>query len=159
MVTLDEISGAVLTLVRLGAAFRLVYCMVRLEGAQEEQGQYRGKSRRFHIDMQDISGLQKAKLYRNGSCAAVWEREELLEKQGLLTYTVPEENRWQTLQVRAWDGAGNESVTKKLHVYVTDSRMLQFWEDMRLYGAIGLFLLCGGAAGTGFVRRRKKTKA
>ena len=41
MVTLDEISGAVLTLVRLGAAFRLVYCMVRLEGAQEEQGQYR----------------------------------------------------------------------------------------------------------------------
>ncbi len=125
----------------------------------EEQGQYRGKSRRVHIDMQDISGLQKAKLYRNGSCAAVWEREELLEKQGLLTYTVPEENRWQTLQVRAWDGAGNESVTKKLHVYVTDSRMLQFWEDMRLYGAIGLFLLCGGAAGTGFVRRRKKTKA
>ena len=45
MITLDEISRAVVSLVRLGAAFRRVYCMVRLEGAQEEQGQYKTRAK------------------------------------------------------------------------------------------------------------------
>lgn len=59
MVTLDEISRAVITLIRLGAAFRLVYCMVRLEGSEEERGavQKEGKEHR-------------AVLYPGGVCVA-----------------------------------------------------------------------------------------
>ena len=41
MVTIDDISMAVISLIRLGAVFRFIYCMVRLEGAEEEQIQYR----------------------------------------------------------------------------------------------------------------------
>ena len=45
MVTIDDISMAVISLIRLGAVFRFIYCMVRLEGAEEEQAQYRRRAK------------------------------------------------------------------------------------------------------------------
>lgn len=45
MVTIDDISMAVITLIRLGAVFRFIYCMVRLESAEEEQVQYRKRAK------------------------------------------------------------------------------------------------------------------
>ena len=45
MVTIDDISMAVISLIRLGAVFRFIYCMVRLEGAEEEQMQYRRRAK------------------------------------------------------------------------------------------------------------------
>ena len=45
MVTIDDISMAAISLIRLGAVFRFIYCMVRLEGAEEEQAQYRKRAR------------------------------------------------------------------------------------------------------------------
>ncbi len=45
MVTIDDISMAAITLIRLGAVFRFIYCMVRLEGAEEEQMQYRKRAK------------------------------------------------------------------------------------------------------------------
>lgn len=41
MVTLEEISVAVIALIRLGAVGRFAYCMVRLQSAQEEASQYK----------------------------------------------------------------------------------------------------------------------
>lgn len=43
--TIDDISMAVISLIRLGAVFRFIYCMVRLEGAEEEQMQYRKRAK------------------------------------------------------------------------------------------------------------------
>ncbi len=45
MVTIDDISMAVISLIRLGAVFRFIYCMVRLEGVEEEQMQYRKRAK------------------------------------------------------------------------------------------------------------------
>ncbi len=45
MVTIDDISMAAISLIRLGAVFRFIYCMVRLEGAEEEQMQYRRRAK------------------------------------------------------------------------------------------------------------------
>ena len=45
MVTVDDISMAAISLIRLGAVFRFIYCMVRLEGAEEEQIQYRKRAK------------------------------------------------------------------------------------------------------------------
>lgn len=45
MVTIDDISMAVISLIRVGAVFRFIYCMVRLEGAEEEQMQYRKRAK------------------------------------------------------------------------------------------------------------------
>lgn len=45
MVTINDISMAVISLIRVGAVFRFIYCMVRLEGAEEEQMQYRKRAK------------------------------------------------------------------------------------------------------------------
>lgn len=42
---LDDISIAIISLIRAGAVFRFVYCMVRLQGAEEEQAQYRKRAK------------------------------------------------------------------------------------------------------------------
>lgn len=44
MITLDDISMAVIGLIRLGAVFRFIYCMVRLQGAEEEQVQFKKRA-------------------------------------------------------------------------------------------------------------------
>ena len=45
MITLDDISMAVIALIRLGAVFRFVYCMVQLQGAEEEQARYKKRAK------------------------------------------------------------------------------------------------------------------
>lgn len=45
MITLDDISTAVIVLIRAGAVFRLIYCMVRLQGAEEEQTQFKKRAK------------------------------------------------------------------------------------------------------------------
>lgn len=66
MVTLDEISRAVVTLLRLGAAFRLAYCMVRLEGAQEEREQYKKRAKNtvlFYILAESVWQIKEMVFY------------------------------------------------------------------------------------------------
>lgn len=45
MITLDDISTTVIVLIRAGAVFRFIYCMVRLQGAEEEQAQFRKRAK------------------------------------------------------------------------------------------------------------------
>lgn len=45
MITLDDISTAVISIIRLGAVFRFIYCMIRLQGAEEEQAQYKKRAK------------------------------------------------------------------------------------------------------------------
>jgi len=45
LITLDDISTAVIVLIRAGAVFRFIYCMVRLQGAEEEQTQYKKRAK------------------------------------------------------------------------------------------------------------------
>ena len=44
MIALDDISMAAISLIRLGAVFRFVYCMVRLQSAEEEQARYKKRA-------------------------------------------------------------------------------------------------------------------
>lgn len=45
MITLDDISMAVIGIIRLGAVFRFIYCMVRLQGAEDEQAQFQKRAK------------------------------------------------------------------------------------------------------------------
>ena len=45
MVTMDDISKAIIILIRLGAVARFVYCMIRLSAAEEEQTQYKKRAK------------------------------------------------------------------------------------------------------------------
>ena len=57
MITLDDISTAIIAVIRLGAVFQFVYCMVMLQGAEEEQAQYKKRARNtviFYIIAESI---------------------------------------------------------------------------------------------------------
>jgi len=45
MASIDEISMAVISLLRLGAVFRFLFCMVRLQSAEEEATQYKKRAK------------------------------------------------------------------------------------------------------------------
>ena len=45
MVTIDDISMAIVAVIRLGAVFRVIYCMVHRQGAEEEQAQFKKRAK------------------------------------------------------------------------------------------------------------------
>lgn len=67
--TLDDISIAIISLIRAGAVFRFVYCMVRLQGAEEEQAQYRKRAKNtvlFYIVAESIWQIKDIVMYYYG---------------------------------------------------------------------------------------------
>lgn len=67
--TLDDISTAIVSLIRVGAAFRFVYCMVRLQSAEEEQAQYRKRAKNtvlFYIIAESIWRIRDIVMYYYG---------------------------------------------------------------------------------------------
>ena len=66
MVTMDDISTATIALVRLGAAARFVYCMVRLTAAEEQAAQYKKRAKNtviFYIIAESIWQIKDLILY------------------------------------------------------------------------------------------------
>ncbi len=69
MITLDDISLTVISLIRVGAVFRVVYCMVRLQGVEEEQAQYKKRTKNtimFYILAECIWQIKDIVLYYYG---------------------------------------------------------------------------------------------
>lgn len=70
MITLDDISMAVIALIRVGAVFRFIYCMVRLQGAEEEQAQYRKRAKNtvmFYVLAECIWQIKEIVFYYYGA--------------------------------------------------------------------------------------------
>ena len=70
MVTIDDISMAAISLIRLGAVFRFIYCMVRLEGAEEEQAQYRKRARNtvlFYVLAESVWQIKEIAFFYYGA--------------------------------------------------------------------------------------------
>ena len=67
MVTMDDLSKAIILLVRVGAVARFIYCMVRLQGAEEEQAaQYKKRARNtviFYVIAESIWQIKDLILY------------------------------------------------------------------------------------------------
>lgn len=66
MVTMDDISNAIIVLVRLGAVARFVYCMVRLTAAEEQATLYKKRAKNtilFYIIAESIWQLKDLVLY------------------------------------------------------------------------------------------------
>ncbi|WP_342415466.1 mercury transporter [Paenibacillus sp. FSL R10-2782] len=49
MVTLEELAQAVVLLIRAGCAFRFIYTMIRLSGADDESSKYKKRARNVVI--------------------------------------------------------------------------------------------------------------
>jgi len=63
---IDNISKAVITLVRLGAVFRFIYCMVRLQSAEDEAGQFKKRMKNaviFYVIAESVWQLKAIIFY------------------------------------------------------------------------------------------------
>ena len=70
MITLDDISMAVIVLIRAGAVFRFIYCMVRLQGAEDEQAQYKKRVKNtvmFYVMAECIWQIKEIVFYYYGA--------------------------------------------------------------------------------------------
>ena len=70
MLTLYDISIAVIVLIRAGAVFRFIYCMVRLQGAEEEQAQYKKRVKNtvmFYVMAECIWQIKEIVFYYYGA--------------------------------------------------------------------------------------------
>lgn len=66
MVTMDDISTAIIMLVRIGAVVRFIYCMVRLQAAEEQAAQYKNAPKNaviFYVIAESIWQLKDLILY------------------------------------------------------------------------------------------------
>ena len=67
---LDDISMAVIALIRAGAVFRFLYCMIRLESAEEEQMQYRKRAKNtvlFYVLAESVWQIREIVFFYYGS--------------------------------------------------------------------------------------------
>jgi hypothetical protein len=61
---------AVIAVIRLGAVFRFIYCMVRLQGAEEEQTQFKKRAKNtvlFYVIAECIWQIKELIFYYYGA--------------------------------------------------------------------------------------------
>lgn len=66
MVTMDDISIAIISLIRIGAVARFIYCMVRLSAAEEEATQYKKRAKNtviFYVIAESVWQIKDLVLY------------------------------------------------------------------------------------------------
>ncbi|WP_018885721.1 hypothetical protein [Paenibacillus massiliensis] len=66
MTTLEELAQAVVLLIRVGCAFRFIYTMIRLSGADEESSKYKKRARNviiFYVLAESIWQLKELILF------------------------------------------------------------------------------------------------
>ena len=66
MITIDDISTAVIVLLRLGAVFRFIYCMIRLQSAEDEAAQFKKRAKNtviFYIIAECVWQLKEIIFY------------------------------------------------------------------------------------------------
>ena len=66
MVTMDDILIAIISLIRIGAVARFIYCMVRLSAAEEEATQYKKRAKNtviFYVIAESIWQIKDLVLY------------------------------------------------------------------------------------------------
>ena len=66
MITMDDISNAIIALVRIGAVARFIYCLIRLESAEEHAAQYKKRAINaviFYIIAESIWQIKDLILY------------------------------------------------------------------------------------------------
>jgi hypothetical protein len=63
---IDEISKAIIMLIRVGCVARFIYCMIRLSAAEEEAAQYKKRAKNtviFYIIAESVWQIKDLILY------------------------------------------------------------------------------------------------
>lgn len=123
----------------------------------EENGRYQTSSQDVTVDVEDNILLGRVQLYVNDKMVADYENmKELMELNGMINYSIAEQNYAQSFKVVATDAAGNDYTEEISNFTVNTSRWKLFLANKPLvYGIlIALFTL---AAFFWFLILAKKT--
>ena len=64
--TIDDISKMIISLVRIGAATRFIYCMIRMGASEEEAAQYKKRAKNviiFYVIAEMIWAIKDIVMY------------------------------------------------------------------------------------------------
>lgn len=109
------------------------------------------------ISLSDNLAMERADVYVNGKKAQTYDTAAIGSISGNISFTLPAADNWQTVEVFAYDKAGNESRSESKTVFVTTNRFRQFMENKPLlYGTIGGAAGAAGIAVFLLLKRRKR---
>lgn len=117
----------------------------------ENRACYREAVHTFVLNARDNTALSCVKLFIDGQLVHTYEKKEIASTDGVIQIDVEAKNSFQTIEINAFDEAGNKSEPLKYNILVNASLWVQFLMNRPLFfgtitaGAIlisaGIFLI------------------
>jgi len=120
--------------------------------------QYRESSRKIMLDVQDNICLSEVEINVDGK-KSTFSSSEVDRLGGKIVFTADSAARWQTLNVTAYDAAGNKNNSEEIRFLVTPNIFIQFFMNKGLFYGITtalVFLLTGIWQLAVFLRKKKR---
>ena len=136
----------------------------------EDGGQYRSAKRIMTVDAKDNLSLAEVEIAIDGK-STVYEAEELYETDGIISVDIGRSNKWQTIEIKARDAAGNDlgtlrsedgELTSKsakvvMTVLVTPNVLVQYYMNKPVFfGSLGVVVLAAALIILFILKRRKE---
>lgn len=108
----------------------------------EDGGRYKEESHEFTLSVKDNTHLAYIEYYLDGQLVKTYEGEELTVEDGVIKISLDSAGSYQTVQIKAYDAAGNEIASDEYSVLVTSSAWIQFYMNKPLfYGVIAAIII------------------
>lgn len=125
----------------------------------EHGKQYREASKEITIDVEDNVCIEAVEVTWNGETTS-YNSLEVAKMNGCITYLMKSDNDWQTLQVTAYDTAGNMTRSEMRKVLITPNLLIQMYRNTPMfYMSLGLATILSGSVVILLLRKRKEKQA
>ena len=127
----------------------------------ENNGRYKETYKDMAFTVTDNMSADRAEMYLDGKLIRTFSADELAKSDGKGTYRIGNSEAWQSVEIVAYDRAGNKGTSDKISVFVSTDPFRQFLANKALlYSVIGI--TAGGAGGLALFlvlkkRREKRT--
>ena len=122
----------------------------------EDGGRYKEESHEFTLNVKDNTSLAYVEYYLDGELVKVYEDDELLAEDGVIKINLGSSGTYQTVQIKAYDAAGNEIASDEYSVLVTSSAWIQFYMNKPLFYGVIVVILAALALIIFFIGKRRK---
>lgn len=122
----------------------------------EDGGRYKEESHEFTLSVKDNTSLAYVEYYLDGKLVKVYEGDELLAEDGIIKINLGSAGSYQTVQIKAYDAAGNEIASDEYSVLVTSSAWIQFYMNKPLFYGVIVVIIAVLALLIFFIGKRRK---
>lgn len=122
----------------------------------EDGGRYKEESHEFTLSVKDNTHLAYIEYYLDGQLVKTYEGEELTAEDGVIKISLDSAGSYQTVQIKAYDAAGNEIASDEYSVLVTSSAWIQFYMNKPLFYGVIAAIIIALALIIFFIGKRRK---